>query len=320
LRKIAFLFPGQGSQEIGMGIDIIKKYPEADELFQTANLALNDEGIDLRKICIAGPEEELNNTTNAQPAILTLSMMIYQLLKKNEIKADILAGHSLGEYSALVAASSIDFKEAVKLVRKRGEYMQNATPKGFGTMAAIISLRKEEIENLIKEVSEYGCIEVANYNSPYQIVVSGESIVINKLFELGGQVEEINVVPLKVSAPFHSSFMSKAKNNLAEYLEYVNIKNPKIPTICNLTADYVQEKNEIRHALIEQLTNPVRWVEIINRMISDGINYFIEVGPGDVLKKLVRQIIPWAKVFNVNDLESLQKLIHDFKKYNLTNY
>jgi len=316
LQKIAFIFPGQGSQVIGMGADLIKKYPEADELFQIANSALADKGIDLKKLCINGPEKELSNTINAQPAILTVSMTLYQLLKKNDIKADILAGHSLGEYSALVAASSIGFKDAVKLVRKRGEYMQKAIPEGFGTMAAIISPKKEKIEDLIKETSEYGCIEVANYNSPYQIVVSGKSQAIHELLELTEQAEDINIVPLKVSVPFHSSFMGKAKEELAVYLEQVDIQNPQIPVICNLTADYVKVKIEIIRALIEQLTHPVRWVETINRMILDGVNCFVEVGPGDVLKKLIRQIMPGVRVFSVNDSESLQKIIYDFKKIN----
>jgi [acyl-carrier-protein] S-malonyltransferase len=309
MQKIAFLFPGQGSQEVGMGKDLIENYKEADELFDKANSALKDEEIDLKKLCLEGPEEELSSTVNSQPAILAISIILHKLLRKNYINPSIVAGHSLGEYSALVAASSIGFKEAIKLVRKRGQYMQTATPLGAGTMAAIISLKKDKIEELIKKVSKFGTIEIANYNSPYQIVVSGKSEVIEKLLILGEEDEEASIVPLKVSAPFHSSLMEEAKENLASYIENVDIQDPKIPVICNVTADYVKTKKEIKDALIEQVTHPIKWVDIIKKMNSEGINCFIEVGPGNVLKKLIKQILPKAKVYNVCDSETLEKIV-----------
>jgi [acyl-carrier-protein] S-malonyltransferase len=309
MSKLAFVFSGQGSQEVGMGKDLIKNYKEANELFDEANVALKNEGFDLKKLCLEGPEEELAKTINAQPAMLTISMILYKLLRKNNINPDIVAGHSLGEYSALVAASSIEFKDAIKLVRKRGKYMQNATPLGTGSMAAIISLKKDKIEELIKKVSKFGTIEIANYNSPYQIVVSGKTEVIKKLLILGEKEEEINIVPLKVSAPFHSSLMRKAKDNLASYIEDINIQDPQIPVICNVTADYVRTKEEIKDALIEQVTHPIKWVDIIKRINSEGINYFIEVGPGNVLKKLIKQILPKSKVYNIYNSESLDKVI-----------
>ena len=314
MQKIAFLFPGQGSQEVGMGKDLIKKYKEANELFDEANTALKDEEIDLRKLCLEGPEEELSSTVNSQPAILAISIILHKLLRKNCINPSIVAGHSLGEYSALVAASSIGFKEAIKLVRKRGQYMQTATPIGTGSMAAIISFKKENIEELIKKVSDFGIIEVANYNSPYQIVVSGKSEVIDQLLILGEEDEEVNVVPLKVSAPFHSSLMRKAKENLAGYIENINIQDPKIPVICNVTANYVKTSKEIKDALIKQMTYPVKWVDIIKKMNSEGINCFIEVGPGNVLKKLIKQILPKAKVYSLCDSESLEKVVRKFNK------
>jgi len=307
--KLAFVFPGQGSQEIGIGKDLIKNYKEVNELFNEANIALKDEGFDLKKLCLEGPEEELAKTVNAQPAILTMSIILYKLLQKNNINPDIVAGHSLGEYSALVAASSIEFKDAVKLVRKRGQYMQTVTPLGTGSMAAIISLNKDKMEESIKKASKFGTIEIANYNSPYQIVVSGKSEVINKLLILGEEEEEINIVPLKVSAPFHSSLMEKAKENLASYIENINIQDPQIPVICNVTADYVKTKEEIKNALIEQVTHPIKWVDTIKRINSEGINCFLEVGPGNVLKKLIKQILPKAKVYNVCDSESLEEVI-----------
>jgi len=232
-----------------MGKDLIENYKKANELFNEANIALKDEGVDLKKLCLEGPEEELTKTINAQPAMLTISIILYKLLQKNNINPNIVAGHSLGEYSALVAASSVEFKEAVEMVRKRGQYMQTATPIGTGSMAAIISFKKENIEELIKKASKFGIIEIANYNSPYQIVVSGKSEVIDQLLVLGEEEEEINIVPLKVSAPFHSSLMRRAKENLASYIENVNIKRPKIPVICNVTADYVKTKEEIKDAL-----------------------------------------------------------------------
>jgi len=309
MSKLAFIFPGQGSQEAGMGEDLIKNYKEADELFNAANIALKDEEVDLKKLCLEGLEEELVKTINAQPAILTMSIILYKLLQKNNINPDIVAGHSLGEYSALVAASSIEFKDAIRLVRKRGQYMQTATPLGTGSMAAMISLKREKIEKLIEKVSKFGIIEIANYNSPYQIVVSGETEVIKKLLILGEREEEINIVPLKVSAPFHSSLMIKAEENLASYIENINIQNPKIPVICNVTADYVKTKEEIKNALIEQVTHPIKWVDIIKRINSEGISCFIEVGPGNVLKKLIKQILPKVKVYNVCDSESLEKII-----------
>jgi len=309
MSKLAFVFPGQGSQEVGMGEDLIKNYKEANELFNTANMALKDEGFDLKKLCLEGPEEELTKTINAQPAILTMSIILYKLLERRNIKPDIVAGHSLGEYSALVAASSIEFKEAIRLVRKRGRYMQTATPLGIGSMAAIISLKKNRIEELIKKVSKFGIIEIANYNSPYQIVVSGKSGAIKKLLILGEEEEEVNIVPLKVSAPFHSSLMIRAKEKLASYIENINIQDPQIPVICNVTADYVKTKEEIKNGLIEQVTHPVRWMDIIKRMNSEGINCFIEVGPGNVLKKLIKQILPKVKVYNVCDSESLERVI-----------
>ena len=314
MQKIAFLFPGQGSQEVGMGKDLIENYKEAEELFNEANLVLKDEGIDLKKLCLEGPEEELSKTMNSQPSVLTISIILFKLLQKNNIKPDIVAGHSLGEYSALVAASSIDFKETVRMVRKRGQYMQTATPLGTGSMAAIISLKKDKIEELIKKVSKFGIIEIANYNSPYQIVVSGKSEVIDKLLILGEEEEDVNVVSLKVSAPFHSSLMRKAKENLASYIENINIQDPQIPVICNVTADYVKTSKEIKDALIKQMTHPVKWVDIIKKMNSEGINCFIEVGPGNVLKKLIKQILPKAKVYNVNNSESLEKVVRRLNK------
>jgi len=309
MNKIAFVFPGQGSQKIGMGKDLIENYPEANILFKLANKALKEEGVDIGKICFEGPEEELKNTVNAQPAILTISTILYKLLRKNKITPSIVAGHSLGEYSALVASSAIKFEDAVKLVRKRGEYMQSATPAGTGSMLAIIGLGKDEISKMCEKIKDIGIVEISNHNSPTQMVVSGETKALEKLSIMAKEKGARMVIPLKVSAPFHSSFMEIAQENLTRYLEKVKIDNPKIPISCNVSADYMHNKEEVRSALIKQMTHPVKWVDSITKMYSEGINYFIEVGPGKVLKGLIKQIIPEANVFNVFDSNSLQNIV-----------
>lgn len=314
MNKIAFVFPGQGSQKIGMGKDLIENYPEANILFNIANKVLKKEGVDIGKICFEGPEEELKNTVNAQPAILTISTILYKLLRKNKIKPSIVAGHSLGEYSALVASSAIKFEDAVMLVRKRGEYMQSAAPAGTGSMLAIIGLEKDEISKMCEKIKDIGLVKIANHNSPTQIVVSGENKALEKLSIMAKEKGARMVIPLKVSAPFHSSFMETAKENLARYLEKVKIDNPKIPIRCNVSADYMHNKEEVRSALIKQMTHPVKWVDSITKMYSEGINCFIEVGPGKVLKGLIKQIIPESNVFNVFDSNSLQNVVEKMEE------
>jgi len=314
MNKIAFVFPGQGSQKIGMGKDLIENYPEAKNLLNRANEALKEERVDIAKICFEGPEEELKNTVNAQPAILTISTILCKLLRKNKIKPSIVAGHSLGEYSALVASSAIKFEDAVKLVRKRGEYMQSATPSGTGSMLAIIGLEKDEISKMCEKINDIGIVEIANHNSPTQIVVSGEIKALEKLSVMAKEKGARMTIPLKVSAPFHSLFMETARENLARYLEKVKLNNPKIPISCNVSAGFINNKEEVKSALIKQMTHPVKWVDSIIKMNSEGINYFIEVGPGKVLKGLIRQTIPESKVFNVFDSNSLQNVVEKMEE------
>jgi [acyl-carrier-protein] S-malonyltransferase len=309
MNKIAFVFPGQGSQKVGMGKDLIENYPEAEILLNRANEALKEERVDIGKICFEGPEEELKNTVNAQPAILTISTILYKLLRKNKIEPSIVAGHSLGEYSAMVASSAIKFEDAVKLVRKRGEYMQSAIPAGRGSMLAIIGLEKDEISKMCEKIKDIGIVEIANLNSLTQIVVSGEIKALEKLSLIAKEKGARMAIPLKVSAPFHSSFMEAAKEKLARYLENVKIDNPKIPISCNVSADYINNKEEVRTALIKQMTHTVRWVDSIKKMSTEGINCFIEVGPGKVLKGLIKQIIPESEVYNVFDSNSLQNVV-----------
>jgi len=309
MNKIAFVFPGQGSQKVGMGKDLIENYPEAEILLNRANEALKEERVDIGKICFEGPEEELKNTVNAQPAILTISTILYKLLRKNKIEPSIVAGHSLGEYSAMVASSAIKFEDAVKLVRKRGEYMQGTIPAGRGSMLAIIGLEEDEISKMCEKINDIGIVEIANHNSPTQIVVSGEIKALEKLSLIAKEKGARMAIPLKVSAPFHSSFMEAAKEKLARYLENVKIDNPKVPIICNVSADYINNKEEVRTALIKQMTHPVRWVDSIKKMSTEGINCFIEVGPGKVLKGLIKQIVPKSEVYNVFDSNSLQNVV-----------
>ncbi len=313
MERIAFIFPGQGSQKVGMGKDLIEKYAEAKILWEKASKVLEEDGVNLSQLCFQGPEEELENTTNAQPAILTVSVILFKLMEKYNIRPLVMAGHSLGEYSALVASSSLKFEEAVRLVRKRGEYMLQATPLGSGSMSAILGLEEEKIIKLCQEVAAWGVVEVANYNSPAQIVVSGETKPLEKLTELAKEKGARKVIPLKVSAPFHSSLMESAKENLAHYLERVHFADPQIPVICNLNADYVKNREEVKLALIEQMTHPVRWVDTIKKMNAEGIDYFIEIGPGKVLGGLVKQILPQAKIFHVFDAISLEEAVEKIK-------
>ncbi len=314
MEKIAFVFPGQGSQKVGMGKDLIEKYTEAKYLLEKANSVLKKDRINISRLCFQGPEEELKNTPNAQPAILTISVILFRLIQRYNIKPIVVAGHSLGEYSALVASSSIKFEDAVKLVRRRGEYMQNATPIGTGSMLAIIGLKEVEVIKLCQEVNNLGIVEIANYNSPTQIVVSGEIKPLEKLMEIAKARGARKAIPLKVSAPFHSSLMELAKNKLANYLQNIDIRDPEIPLICNVNADYVRNREEVRSALIEQMTHPVKWVDIIKKMNLEGINYFIELGPGKVLGGLIKQILPQAKIFNVFDSISLEEVVEKIKE------
>ena len=301
--NIAFVFPGQGSQYVEMGKDFYDNYEVAREYFDKANEILD---IDLKKLCFEGPEDELTETQNTQPAIFTVSMIAYEILKAEGIEPNMVAGHSLGEYAALCSAGVFDFETGLKLVRKRGELMASAVSEGSkGTMAAIIALKRDKIEEICSEVD--GVCELANINSPIQIVISGEEKAVHSAMEKAEEAGAKKIVELNVSSAFHSQLMEPAKNKLEEYINTIEFNDPEVPVIANSTADFVKNREEIVAALKEQLTNPVRWVESMELMGENDIELALEVGPGRVLKSLMRRIDRSIKTYNVQDQASLEK-------------
>jgi [acyl-carrier-protein] S-malonyltransferase len=292
--KTAFVFPGQGSQFVGMGKDLAESYLE-----QASKVI----GIDLKRLCFEGPEEELKKTEITQPAILTVSIAAYEFLKNKGIPApDVVAGHSLGEYSALVAAGSISFKDAAKIVHLRGKFMQEAVPIGTGSMAAIIGLNKEKIDECCQKASVTGSVSAANLNSPGQIVISGKKEAVDEAIKLCDIAGAKRAILLQVSAPFHSALMQPAADKLKIELDRVEIKDAKIPLIANVTANYATKSAEIRKLLIKQVTGPVLWEDSINKIIADGIVNFVEVGPSRVLSALIKKINRKAEVKSYIDL------------------
>lgn len=303
--KIAFIYPGQGAQYAGMGKEIYEKYEEAKEIFERADEAL---GFNISKLCFEGPEEELMKTENTQPAILTVSVALTRVLQKRGVKPDVTAGLSLGEYSSLVLAEALDFEDAVRLVKKRGKYMQEVVPEGVGTMAAILGLPNEEVEEICRIASEVGVVEPANYNCPGQLVVSGEVKAVERAVELAKERGAKKAVVLAVSAPFHCSMLKEAGELLAKELEKVEIKDLKVPVISNVTADYVQ-KDKVKELLIKQVSHPVLWEQSVRKMVEDGVDTFIEIGPGKTLSGFVKKIDRSRTVLNFEDEESLMKAL-----------
>jgi [acyl-carrier-protein] S-malonyltransferase len=300
--KIAFVFPGQASQYPGMGKELADKYPVARAVFEEADREL---GFSISQICFTGSEEDLKLTANTQPAILTCSVAIYRILAEKGINPDFVAGHSLGEYSALVAAGAMKFSDAVQIVRKRGTYMQEAVPAGQGAMAAIMGLSPAVVMDACRRAAEGKICSPANLNSPEQTVISGHAEAVKRAVEIASQLGAKRAVILAVSAPFHCALMMPAQERLEKDLRQVEIAPLRVPLVTNVDADTETSAEEARDALIRQVTMPVRWEESIHELIDEGVNTFVEVGPGRVLTGLLRQIERSVGTLNVEDEKSL---------------
>jgi len=303
---IAFLFPGQGSQSVGMGKELAAHYDAARRTFEEADEAL---GYKLSQLCFEGPEEKLKLTEITQPAILTASVAVLRVLKEKGLNPDYVAGHSLGEYSAHVAAGTLRFADAVRTVRSRGQYMQEAVPVGVGAMAAILGMRLEQVSAIAQEAAQGEVCQAANVNSPEQIVISGHAGAVARAVQLASGRGAKKAVSLPVSAPFHCALMQPAQDRLAVDLRALPFENPSCPVICNVDANFVTDAEAARDSLIRQVTGAVRWDESVRRLIEKGTSLFIEVGPGKVLWGLMRQIDRSKTCLAVGDEASLQKAL-----------
>ncbi|MCY8623079.1 ACP S-malonyltransferase [Bacillus spizizenii] len=314
MSKIAFLFPGQGSQFIGMGKDLYEQVPAAKRLFDEADETLETK---LSSLIFEGDAKELTLTYNAQPALLTTSIAVLEKFKESGITPDFTAGHSLGEYSALVASGALSFKDAVYTVRKRGEFMNEAVPAGEGAMAAILGMDAEALKKVTDKVTEEGhLVQLANLNCPGQIVISGTAKGVELASEQAKEDGAKRAIPLEVSGPFHSQLMKPAAEKLKEVLDSCDIKDASVPVISNVSADVMTEKAEIKEKLIEQLYSPVRFEESINKLIAEGVTIFIEIGPGKVLSGLVKKVNRRLKTIAVSDPETIELAIQTLKEEN----
>ncbi len=304
--KVAFLFPGQGAQYVGMGKEIADEYKSASKIFDEATEAL---GFDVREMIFNSDDETLKITENTQPTIVTTSIACMQPLLEKGITPDFVAGLSLGEYAAHVAAGTISFKDAVSLVKKRGKFMQEAVPVGVGAMAAIIGLENNDVIECCKEASQIGIVEPANFNCPGQIVVAGETAAVEKAAELCKAKGAKRAMLLPVSAPFHCSLLKPAGEKLAVELDKVSLNDIKIPVVTNVTGDAVTDKSMVKDLLIKQVSTSVLWEKCIRTMLAEGVDTFVEIGPGKALSGFVKKIDKNVTVINVENLETLNKAL-----------
>jgi [acyl-carrier-protein] S-malonyltransferase len=306
LLKIAFIFPGQGSQSPGMGRELAEAFSVARQAFEQADAAL---GFPISKLCFEGPAEDLQLTANTQPAILAVSAAAAAVLSEKGIKPDFVAGHSLGEYSAYVAAGALGLADAVQLVRKRGTYMQEAVPVGQGAMAALLGLEGAAVEEVCREAAQGEVVSPANFNSPGQIVIAGAAAAVARAAELAKSLGAKRAIMLNVSAPFHCAMMQPAQDRLAVNLDAVEFKDPAVPVVNNVDSRIVRSGPDAKDGLRRQVTAPVRWEQSMRVLLAEGVKLFVEVGPGKVLSGLMRQIDRQAECLRVEDVATLNEVV-----------
>lgn len=310
--KVAFIFPGQGSQVVGMGKSLVDSYNGSKQIFEQADNALN---FSLSNLIFEGPQEELTKTTNTQPALLTTSIAILEFFKEFGIKPDYVAGHSLGEYSALVAANVLSFEDGVKAVRKRGELMEAAVPNGEGSMAAILGLDRDKLKEITEEITKDGhAVQLANMNCPGQIVISGTKTGVEIASAKAKEVGAKRAITLEVSGPFHSELMKPAAGKFSDVLDGITMSNAEVTVIGNVTASEMTDADLIKSKLVEQLYSPVLWEDSVQKMIDLGVDTFIEIGPGKVLSGLVKKINRTVKIYAVSDEETCKVVAEALKE------